>query len=265
MATASNRQLGVSLSCATIPERMGGGDIPWFRMFRARYLTRLLLCSRARRRVDALQDSLSREQLEMLASNSPNMAEAEKFEKATAVFGRITEGGLKLGALVAFGPILTVLSLVTQKVVLPTIERFIDYLLDRVGLSGLAISVLQNKQVVQNILIFVVLVVLYTICLTASAWMDARIILTKFGVSQLERDAFAYFRIVPRPEPLVDIISLLVTAVGFASLPFWLIVSPVLFMPDAPHLIRSETIIFSGLINWSRSSSISALSPSSSR
>ena len=163
------------------------GEIPWFRIFRVRYITRLLLCYRSRRKIDALQDALNRSEFQMLASGSCAiaLAETETLQKAVGLVKQITESRLKIEAIVALGPILTIFSLATQKLILPIVHDVTDYLLDKVGLSAFAVSALQNKQMVQNVLVFFVLVFLYAIWLIASAWMDGRSILTKLGVHQL--------------------------------------------------------------------------------
>ena len=220
------------------------GEIPWFRIFRVRYITRLLLCYRSRRKIDALQDALNRSEFQMLASGSCAiaLAETETLQKAVGLVKQITESRLKIEAIVALGPILTIFSLATQKLILPIVHDVTDYLLDKVGLSAFAVSALQNKQMVQNVLVFFVLVFLYAIWLIASAWMDGRSILTKLGVHQLERSVFARVGIISRPELPFDIVAFVIVSIGLMSLPVWLSVYASL-APLAPGNVPQETMM----------------------
>jgi hypothetical protein len=230
------------------------GEIPWFRIVRIRYLTRLLLCYYARRKNHILQDTLNRSQLQMLARSSDTAAlsESEKLQKAMKLLDKITESRLKIGPIVALGPIVSLFSVVTQKVILPGLHNTLDYFLVKFGVSGLGPSALLIDRLTQNTLIFGVLAVLFAIWILASAWMDKRAILTKLGVPQLERSAFGSVHEILPPELPLDIIALTIVSVGFISLPIWLDVYSLLVpsgdMPQGAQQTEVRTLAIEYLV-----------------
>lgn len=199
------------------------GELPLFRIARSRYLTRVLLCYHARAHMDLLQNVSNRRHLELLSrSRDPAaLADAETLQDTFDVFDKITADRYQIRALVVFGPLLTLFSLITQKFVIPYAQKILALIEEKFGWSEMDASALLDDRTIQTTIVAIGLVVLYAIWLLASAWMDKRATLKQLGIEELETIAFADAGIRRPREIPFDLLALLVVSLGFSSLPFW--------------------------------------------
>src|SRR5262249_50652663 len=123
------------------------GEIPAARITRVRYLTRLFVLYHAQDRIDYLRAEVNYRHLLLLSSNDLNdfkRNNIENLQRKFDLFEKITKDRYKIGALVVFGPILTMMSLLTQKILVPIIKQFGSSVIEKFN-SPLEISgVLHN-------------------------------------------------------------------------------------------------------------------------
>jgi hypothetical protein len=207
------------------------GEAPALKLVRIRYLSRLLMFYHAQLRMNALHRSFNARHLRLLAgaAASPDVLdEAENLQSAFDLFAKLTADRYEIGALVVFGPLVTILSVLTQKFLLPAMDSAFVWLH---GLFGQEITQsLTSPTLLQNALGAAAILVFYAVFLLVSVWMDMRKILKQKNIAEAEQHAFTAAGINMFPDIPIDLIVffLFSTATTYAAI--WLKLNPGTFL-----------------------------------
>jgi hypothetical protein len=207
------------------------GETPALKLVRIRYLSRLLMFYHAQLRMDALHRSFNARHLRLLAeaTASPEVLdEAENLQSAFDLFAKLTADRYEISALVVFGPLVTILSVLTQKFLLPTLDGAFVWFR---GLFGQQITQsLTSPTFLQNVFGAIVFLVFYAGFLLVSVWMDMRKILKQANTTDAEQRAFATGGIKMFPDIPIDLIAFFLFSVAATYAAVWLKLNPDTFL-----------------------------------
>jgi hypothetical protein len=165
------------------------GDISAFKFSRIRYLTLIMLMYHAQFKINALRNSFNRQYFKIVITDPDNAAttdEAEKLSKNLSLFEEIASGTYKLGVFVVGGPLLVILSLLTQHVLLPMIAYFWKIVTG----SEFSIEQLGQLDKLGQLEVFAVLFTIFATWTLVPTWMDMRRLLGENSLPKLEREVY---------------------------------------------------------------------------
>jgi hypothetical protein len=207
------------------------GEAPALKLVRIRYLSRLLMFYHAQLRMDALHRSFNARHLRLLAeaTASPEVFdEAENLQSAFDLFAKLTADRYEISALVVFGPLVTILSVLTQKFILPALDSVFVWFR---GLFGQEITQsLTSPTLMQNAVSAVAILVFYAVFLLVSVWMDMRKILKQTNIADIEERAFAAAGVNMFPDVPIDLITFFLFSSAITYAAVWLKLNPGTFL-----------------------------------
>jgi hypothetical protein len=195
------------------------GEISAFQIIRVRYLTRILLLFHAQGKMNTLHNAFNLRHLDLLGNASvtlTNLEEPARLQKTFELFEKITKYRYQIGSLVVFGPLLTLLSLLTKPLVHEGLTWLTKSLNIHEDMSSFAEA---NAPVARNIIVVSSLFLFYSIWLLISIWIDLRSVLKDVDAAACERRAFDAAGIPWRAELPLDLIGFVVMMLIY-SLPF---------------------------------------------
>jgi hypothetical protein len=231
------------------------GELPALRMVRMRYLTRLLLFYHAQARIDDLHKAFNARHLQWLADRAADAEIADaaaNLQTAFDLFDQLTKDKYQIGALVVFGPLITLMTLVMQKIVLPLLQNFV-----LPGLNGLLVGTKAYVVVqffglfnLQGVFGMAAFIIFFAVFLVISVWIDGQALLRGLGLAAAEQRAGAALGLTFGPAPPVDLLAfLLISAAGAAAL-LWLQYNPTaaiaVQLAADPNSLNGWTVICAG-------------------
>lgn len=218
------------------------GQVPALKLVRIRYLSRLVMFYQAQVRMDALHRSFNATHLRLLAeaTAAPDVFdEAENLQSAFDLFEKLTADRYQIGALVVFGPLVTILSVLTQKFLLPALDAAWVWFW---GLFHQDITqTLTSPTLLQNIMGAAAFLAFYIIFLLVSVWMDTQSILNELHVSEPEQRAFAAAGVNLAPQLPIDLIAFFLVSAAATYAAFWLETNPDTFLGQSYASIDQDS------------------------
>jgi hypothetical protein len=197
------------------------GNLSAFRVISLRYVSRLLVVLHAESRMNMIKREINYRNMDNAASarfGTKVMDDIENAREMFDLFEQITRDRYKISGLIVLGPLLSIMSIFTQKLILPFIKATVTLNIEA-GLS--------HGSLYGSVEFAMLLGVVYAIWIAGSAFNDKRRVLENIGVYKVEESVFTMLRVDKTKEFPVDIFIFLfiglLALVGYVLYPNYLI------------------------------------------